>query len=79
MNVGDRVRIKESVIFYHYPLQRNQAFDAQGLEGTVVSVLKDWQGRPISPNFPVVVTFDVEGSKKPFKAHLRTDELEPVA
>jgi hypothetical protein len=78
MKVGDRVRIKESVIFYHYPLQRNKAFDAKGLEGTIVTVLDDWQGRPISPNFPVVVEFAVEGAKKPFKAHLRTDELEAI-
>lgn len=79
MKVGDRVRIKESVIFYHYPLQRNQAFDAKGLEGTILEVLSDWQGRPISPNFPVVVEFEVAGAKRPFKAHLRMDELESVA
>ena len=79
MKVGDRVRIKESVIFYHYPLQRNQAFDAKGLEGTIVTILGNWQGRPISPNFPVVVEFAVEGAKRPFKAHFVMAELEAIA
>ncbi len=76
MQVGDRVRIKESVIFYHHPLHRNSAFDAKGLEGVIADILSDWQGRPISPNFPVCVEFTVEGAKRPFKAHLRVDELE---
>lgn len=76
MKVGDRVRIKESVTFYHYPLHRNAPFNGKGLEGVVIKVLSDWQGRPISPNFPVVVEFTVAGAKKPFKAHFRTDELE---
>lgn len=79
MNVGDRVRIKESVIFYHHPLHRNEAFDAKGLEGEIVKVLSDYQGRPISPNFPVQVVFEVEGAKRPFKAHLHTSELELIA
>ncbi|QQE67209.1 hypothetical protein GFS31_39210 [Leptolyngbya sp. BL0902] len=78
MNVGNRVRIKASVIFYHHPLHRNEAFDANGLEGTVVGVLNDYQGRPISPNFPVQVEFAVEGVKRPFRAHLKADELEVV-
>ncbi|MBD1876870.1 ferredoxin-thioredoxin reductase variable chain [Nodosilinea sp. FACHB-131] len=76
MNVGERVRIKESVIFYHHPLHRNEAFDAKGLEGVVVSILTDYKGRPISPNFPVQVEFEVEGAKRPMRAHLKQDELE---
>lgn len=79
MNIGDRVRVKESVIFYHHPLHRNEAFDAKGLEGIIVQVLSDYQGRPISPNFPISVEFQVEGAKRPFKAHLRNDELELVS
>lgn len=79
MQVGDRVRIKDSVIFYHYPLHRNQAFDAKGLEGKITAVLSDWHGRPISANFPVCVEFVVEGAKKPFKAHLRDHELEVLS
>ena len=53
MNLGDRVKIKDPVIFYHHPLHRNEAFNAQGLEGVVLSILHDYQGRPISPNFPI--------------------------
>jgi hypothetical protein len=78
MQVGDRVRIKDSVIFYHHPLHRNAAFDAQGMEGEITAVVKEWQGRPISANFPVVVQFEVEGAKRPFKAHLRENELEAI-
>jgi hypothetical protein len=78
MQVGDRVRIKDSVIFYHHPLHRNAAFDAQGMEGEITAVVKEWQGRPISANFPVVVQFEVEGAKRPFKAHLRENELETI-
>jgi hypothetical protein len=39
MNLGDRVKIKNPVIFYHHPLHRNEAFDAQGLEGVVLTIL----------------------------------------
>ena len=78
MQGGDRVRIYDSVIFYHHPQHRNTAFNAQGMEGEVIKVLHDWKGRPISANFPVVVKFQVEGVKRPFQAHLRNDELEPV-
>ncbi|HEY9889135.1 MAG TPA: ferredoxin-thioredoxin reductase variable chain [Candidatus Obscuribacterales bacterium] len=78
MQVGDRVRIKASVIFYHHPLHRNAAFDAQGLEGEVKGFLTAWEGRPVSANFPVIVEFPVEGAKRPLKAHLREDELETV-
>ena len=53
-------------------------FDAKGMEGHVVKVLTDFKGRPISPNFPIQVEFEVEGAKRPFKAHLKQDELEPL-
>ena len=43
------------------------------MEGEVIDIIKDWQGRPISPNLPVVVQFE-----KKFKAHLRQDELEVI-
>ncbi|NER80764.1 MAG: ferredoxin--nitrite reductase [Leptolyngbya sp. SIO1D8] len=78
MQVGDRVRIKDTVIFYHHPLHRNEAFDAKGLEGEITAVLAEWQGRPISANFPVCVQFHIEGAKRPFKAHLRENELEVI-
>jgi hypothetical protein len=73
MKVGDRVRVKESVVVYHHPQHRNEAFDIQGLEGEVVALVNEWQGKPISANFPVLVKF--EGK---FKAHLRESELELV-
>lgn len=76
MQAGDRVRIKDSIILYHHPQHRNTAFDAIGLEGTIKTVLHEWQGRPISANFPVCVEFPIEGAKRPFKAHLRETELE---
>lgn len=79
MQVGDRVRIKDSVIFYHHPLHRNEAFDAKGLEGEVTAIVTEWRGRPVSANFPISVVFQVEGAKKPFKAHLREDELEVLS
>ncbi|MDA0266425.1 MAG: ferredoxin-thioredoxin reductase variable chain [Cyanobacteria bacterium] len=76
MKVGDLVRIKDAVIFYHHPLHRNEAFDAKGLEGKIVNILSDWNGRPISANFPVHVEFAVEGAKRPFRAHFQDHELE---
>jgi len=33
LKVGDRVRVKESIIVYHHPEHRNQSFDIKGLEG----------------------------------------------
>jgi len=71
MKVGDRVRVKESVVVYHYPAHRNEAFDLKGLEGEVVGNAAEWHGKSISANFPVLVKF--EGK---FKAHLRDSELE---
>jgi hypothetical protein len=74
MKPGDRVRVNKSVIVYHYPQERQKPFDIKGMEGEVEKVMQDWQGRPISPNLPVVVKFE-----KKFKAHLREDELEIVS
>ena len=74
MKAGDRIRIKESVIVYHHPEHRSQPFDIKGLEGEVISVVTEWQGRPVSANLPIYVKF----SKK-FKAHLRENELELVS
>ena len=73
MKVGDRVRVKDSVVVYHHPEHRNQPFDIKGIEGDVFGIATQWQGRPVSANLPIVVQF----SKK-FKAHLRTNELEIV-
>lgn len=73
MKVGDRVRIKDSVVVYHHPEHRSQPFDLKGVEGEVEAIVTQWQGRPVSANLPILVKF----SKK-FKAHLRENELEIV-
>ena len=73
MKVGDRVRVKDSVVVYHHPEHRNQAFDIKGTEGEVTSIATQWRDRPVSANLPIVVQF----SKK-FKAHLRENELEVI-
>ncbi|MBG1240624.1 ferredoxin-thioredoxin reductase variable chain [Nostoc sp. UIC 10607] len=73
MKVGDRVRVKDSVVVYHHPEHRNQPFDIKGEEGDVVNIATQWRDRPVSANLPIVVQF----SKK-FKAHLRENELEVI-
>ena len=78
MKVGDRVRIKAPLILFNHPKHRNEPFEVEGMEGTVAEILTDWQGRPISPNYTVVTEFEIEGAKRPFKAHLHEDELEVI-
>ncbi len=73
MKVGDRIRVKDSVIIYHHPEHRGQGFDIKDLEGEVIGFATEWQGRPVSANLPIFVQF----SKK-FKAHLRENELEII-
>jgi hypothetical protein len=73
MKVGDRVRVKESIIVYHHPKHRNEPYDIKGQEGEVAAIVSNWRGKTISANFPVQVKFDGK-----FKAHLRQDELELV-
>ncbi len=73
MKIGDRVRVKDSVVVYHHPEHRGKAFDLKGTEGEVVQIVTLWQGRPVSANLPIQVLF----SKK-FKAHLRENELELI-
>jgi hypothetical protein len=73
MKVSDRVRVTESVLVYHHPQHKKVAFDVQGLEGDVVAILTEWQGRPISANLPILVQF--EGR---FKAHFRESEVTVV-
>ena len=73
MKVGDRVRVKESVVVYHHPEHRSSGFDIKGEEGEVVAIVTQWNNRPVSANFPILVQF----SKK-FKAHLRDFELETI-
>ncbi len=73
MKVGDRVRVKDSVVVYHHPEHRNQAFDIKGTEGEVIGIATQWRDRPVSANLPIVVQFN-----KKFKAHLRENELEII-
>ena len=70
MQPGDRVKVCQSVVVFHHPQNRGQAFDLKGQEGEVVTVLNDFKGRVISPTLPVVVAFGK------FRAHFRADELE---
>ncbi len=73
MKVGDRVRVKDSVVVYHHPEHRSQAFDLKGTEGEIMAIVTQWQGRPVSANLPILVQFT-----KKFKAHLRENELEII-
>ncbi len=73
MKVGDRVRVTESVIVYHHPEHRKDAFDIKGMEGEVIGLITEWEGRPVSANFPIQVKFG-----KKFRAHMREDEVETV-
>lgn len=71
MKVGDRVRVRESVVVYHHPEHRQQPFDIKGMEGEVIELVTQWRGRSVSANLPILVQFD-----KKFKAHFRENELE---
>ena len=73
MKIGDRIKVIESVIVYHHPEHKKQPFDIKGMEGDLVAIKTEWQGRPISANFPYFVQF----SKK-FKAHFREEELSVI-
>lgn len=73
-SVGSRVRVAQSVVVYHHPQHRNSPFDLKGQEGEVLEILREWQGRPVSANFPYIVKF--EGK---FRAHLHETELEAVS
>lgn len=73
MEIGARVRVKESVVIYHHPQHRNEPYDLQGEEGEVVAIVKEWRGRPVSANFPVLVKI---GAK--LKVHLQEAELEVI-
>lgn len=70
MQPGDQVKVCQSVVVYHHPQHRGEAFDLQGQQGEVVAVLNDWKGRVISPTLPVVVAFGK------FRAHFRPEELQ---
>ncbi len=71
MKVGDRIRVTQSVVVYHHPQHKKEAFDLQGMEGEIIDIITQWEGRPISANLPILVQFE-----KKFKAHLRDHEIE---
>ena len=73
MKVGDRVRVRTSVIVSHHPSHRNRSFDLNGHRGEVIAIIEDWQGRPVSASYPIHVRFD-----KKFTAHFVESELELV-
>jgi len=73
MKIGDRVRVKESVIVYHHPEHRNQGLDLKGTEGEIIGIVTTWHERPVSANLPVLVQFH-----KKFKSHFRESELEVI-
>ncbi|MGB3786556.1 MAG: ferredoxin-thioredoxin reductase variable chain [Phormidesmis sp.] len=78
MKVGDRVRIKAPLTLFNHPKFRNQPHDVQGMEGIISGILTEWEGRPVSANYKFVTSFEIEGAKRPFKAHLHEDELEVI-
>ncbi len=73
MKVGDRIRVITSVIVYHHPQNKTEPFDLKGMEGEVIGIVTEWQGRPVSANLPILVQF-----AKNFKAHFRDHEIEVI-
>ena len=69
MQTGDKVLVNTSVVVYNHPEHRGEAFDMQGQNGEIVTVLNDWKGRTISPTLPVIVAFGR------YKAHFHAEEL----
>jgi len=43
MNVGDRIKVTESVIVYHHPEHKKTAFDIKGMEGELIEIVTEWQ------------------------------------
>ncbi len=74
MNVGDRVRITESVVVYHIPGGKGQPVEIKGYEGLIDKIVTEWRGRPVSANFPILVKFE----NPKFRAHLQEHEVEAV-
>ncbi len=73
MKIGDRVKVKESVIVYHHPQHKKEGFDIKDMEGELIKIVTEWQGRPVSANFPYLVKFD-----KKFRAHFQEHEIEAL-
>jgi hypothetical protein len=69
MKIGDRIRVKDSVMVYHHPSSKQQPFDIQGMEGEIVEIID----KPVTATLPIKIQFD-----KKFFAHLREDEVEVI-
>ena len=69
MQVGDKVTVMSSVVVFNHPNARGNPYELKGHIGEIVVILENWNGKPISPNLPVVVAFGR------YKAHFRHDEL----
>jgi hypothetical protein len=74
MKVGDRISVTQSIKVYNHPTSKGIAFDIKDCQGQIVAVITEWQGRPISPNYPYQVQL---GDK--FKVHLGEHEIELIA
>lgn len=73
--VGQRVRVSASIIMYHYPTKRNEAFDVQGLEGIIQKDITMKDGVQLTATAPFFVKF-LDHAK--FKAHFSEDEIELI-
>ena len=73
MKIGDRVQVTKSVIVYHYPKSKQKQMDIKGMEGELIDIVTEWQGRPVSANYPYLVKFE-----KKFKAHFQEHELKVI-
>jgi Ferredoxin thioredoxin reductase variable alpha chain len=73
MEVGTRIRVTTSVTVYNHPEHRNQAFDMNGQEGQIVAMANEYQGKPISANFPYIVQFAPK-----HKLHLADHEMTAI-
>lgn len=74
MKVGDRIKVLESVLVYHHPEHKKESFDLKEMEGDLIEIVTEWEGRPVSANFPYLVKFT-----KKFKAHFREEEIGVVS
>ena len=69
MQPGNKAVVTSSVVVYNHPLHRGEAFDMEGREGDVISVLKEWKGRPTRPTLPVLGAFGRD------EAHFRGEKI----
>jgi hypothetical protein len=74
MKIGDRVRVKVSLRVYHHPQHRQDGIDVEGMEGEIVNIVADPQGKPITPNYPYAVKLADR-----FVVHLGDRELELIS